>query len=116
MALGVLDILLIAGIVATALYSSSKFESVSAKEGDVLVTSTDFKFQPDELVTEAGTISVHITNKDDTLHTFTIDDLNVEVAVPAKKETTVTFEADAGKFRFYCKPHAPDMDGTLTVN
>lgn len=75
----------------------------------------DFAFKPGKLEAASGTISVHIKNSDQTLHTFTIEELGVDVSVPPGKEVRVTFNADAGSYKFTCRPHAPDMAGELTV-
>lgn len=114
--MGVVAVVAIVSLVATTLYSASRFKSVVAREGDLTLTTEEFEFQPDELEADAGRVSVHITNRDDVLHTFTIDQLNVDVTVPGGKETRVTFRAEAGKYRFYCNPHALDMEGTLELS
>lgn len=56
-----------------------------------------------------------MTNKDGTLHTFTIDELDVDLASPGGTSARVTFEAEPGTYRFYCVPHEADMNGKLTV-
>lgn len=100
---------------AWALYSIASFEDAVTQEGDIEVATKDFEFDPDELDGEPGEVSVFIDNQDTSLHTFTIDELGVDVSIPPGKSTRVTFQAENGKYRFYCKPHAPDMDGTLEV-
>ena len=100
----------ILSIVATVTYDSDE-----AKGGDIRLVAEDIEFSQEGLTAEAGTVSVFIDNKDRTLHTFTIDPLDVDVDIPAGKSTRVTFEAEAGGYEFYCTPHESDMTGTLTV-
>lgn len=103
-------------IVGSSLYAASKFESAGAEVDDVLVVTEDFEFTPETLMVDAGTVSVHVTNKDDATHTFTSDELGMDIVVPPGKSNRVTFTAKAGEYRFYCRPHAPDMDGKLEVS
>ena len=108
-----------AGVVALvasafSITAATGVESVSAQAGDETVLSRDFQFAPAKLTAEAGTISVHLTNEDSTRHTFTIDGLT-DLSVPPNSTQRVTFEAEPGTYRFYCRPHVPGMDGTLVV-
>jgi plastocyanin len=48
-------------------------------------------------------------------HTFTIDELGVDLSIPPNSEQRVTFDAPAGSYEFECRPHTPGMTGTLTV-
>ena len=58
---------------------------------------------------------MHVTNLDGTRHTFTIDELGVDLSVPPNSEGRVTFTAEPGTYRFYCRPHEVDMEGSLVV-
>ncbi|MDQ3985054.1 MAG: cupredoxin domain-containing protein, partial [Actinomycetota bacterium] len=97
-------------VVATLTYDSE-----DPQGGDVRLVAEGIEFSQDTLTVEEGTVSVFIDNKDFTLHTFTIDELDVDVDVPAGKSTRVTFEAEKGGYEYYCRPHEEDMTGTLTV-
>ena len=114
-AMGWVGVVLVTGLVGWSLYASSQFESVAAGADDVLVVTKDFEFTPDSLEADSGTVAIHVTNADDSLHTFTIDELGVDVSIPSGKSNRVEFDAEPGKYRFYCKPHAPDMEGELEV-
>ncbi len=108
-----------AGVVAVvasaiSIAAATGVESVAAQAGDVTVVTRDFAFAPAKLATEAGNVSVHLTNDDSTRHTFTIDGLT-DLSVPPNSTQRVTFEAQPGTYRFYCRPHLPDMDGVLVV-
>jgi len=113
---GMVAAVLVVLIVGSSLYASSKIKSVGAEASDVLLVAEDYEFVADKLSVDAGTVSVHVTNRDDASHTFTITELGVDLLVPVGKSTRVTFTAEAGEYRFYCKPHNPDMEGKLTVS
>ena len=114
-ALGWIGVLLVTGLVGWSLYASSQYESVASEADDVLVVTNDFEFVPKSLNADAGTVAIHVTNADDALHTFTIDELGVDVSIPSGKTNRVEFEAKEGEYRFYCKPHAPDMEGKIEI-
>lgn len=91
------------------------YDEATAQGGDVDLVAEDLEFRPDELEAESGEVSVFIENVEGTLHTFTIDELDVNLAIPAGKSARVTFQAEPGTYRYYCVPHQPDMEGTLQV-
>ncbi len=76
-----------------------------------------YKFSPNELTASVGeTIQFNITAETE-FHTFTVDDLDIDVAVDAGQTETFVFTFDkAGTFRLFCIPHeAQGMVGTITV-
>lgn len=99
---------------AFSIATASGVESVAAQPGDETVLTRNFAFAPAELTAEAGAISVYLDNEDSTRHTFTIDGL-IDLNVPPKSAQRATFEAAPGTYRFYCRPHARDMQGVLVV-
>lgn len=107
---GLAAIALIVSIIATLTY-----DEASQQDGDVQLTATDVEFDPEALEADSGTVAVFVTNNDPTLHTFTIDELDVDLDIPANTTARVEFEADAGEYKFYCVPHETDMEGTLEV-
>ena len=90
-------------------------EDAVAQEGDLRLVAEDISFRDTSLEADAGDVSVFVDNKDGTLHTFTIDELDIDLDIPASTSSRVTFEAEPGTYEFYCVPHATDMKGTLTV-
>lgn len=101
---------LIVAIIATLTY-----DEASQQDGDVELAATDIEFDSETLEADSGKIAVFVTNNDPTLHTFTIDELDVDLAIPANTTARVEFDADAGGYTFYCVPHESDMKGTLEV-
>lgn len=88
----------------------------SADALPVTVTASGFKFDPDTMEGHAThTIDLTFVNEDDALHSFTIDDLDVDVEASGGEEATETFTPEeVGTFEYYCKYHS-DMTGKLEV-
>ena len=84
---------------------------------DILVTAENMGFAQTELVAQNGTITVQITNHDLWWHTFTIDELDVDLNVPMEAERSISFTAPPGTYTFYCAipGHETIMQGTLIV-
>jgi plastocyanin len=105
-------------LLAAAIVSVIAFMGVNSEEaqaGDVRLTAEDVEFAPEILTADAGSVAVHVTNQDGTRHTFTIDELGVDLNVPPDTTQRVSFDAPAGTYEFYCRPHSDVMTGTLTV-
>jgi plastocyanin len=111
---GVLIGLFVVGV-ALSIYQNTAYEDAELAEGDVELTTVDVEFSSDTIEGEAGEVSVYVQNDDPILHTFTIDELDVDLDIPAGKSARITFDAEAGEYTFYCVPHESDMEGTLTV-
>lgn len=100
---------------AASVVAAVTYDDAVAQEGDVRLVTKDLRFQQTSIEAEGGEISVFVDNEDGTLHTFTIDELGVDLDIPASKAARVTFEAEPGTYEFFCEPHKEDMKGTLTV-
>lgn len=89
----------------------------TAAASDVRVVSEDVAFDTAALDVAAGEVTVELANRDLFWHTFTIDELGVDLAVPVNGGRQVTFDAEPGTYRFYCRipGHEARMAGTLTV-
>jgi plastocyanin len=88
----------------------------------VLVGTADFRFEPQEVQAEAGTISVALTSEGGP-HTFTLElegEQETVAQVFAPGQTDVgEVELEAGTYTFYCTipGHLEEgMEGTLTVS
>ncbi|MGH2702908.1 MAG: cupredoxin domain-containing protein [Actinomycetota bacterium] len=86
-------------------------------ESALTVTADDLSFQPDHLKAEPGTeVTVRFANEDDTRHTFTIEDLDVDVqADPGVTEEVSFTTPDDGEVSFNCTIH-PAMKGTISLD
>jgi plastocyanin len=84
----------------------------------VEVTIEDFAFKPGSLLVEDGQpLELTLKNTGQAPHTFTIDELNVDIELQPGAEDTVLVEtSDSGDFEYYCRFHkAQNMKGALTV-
>jgi plastocyanin len=102
--------------VAVSIVARLTYEGADASPGDIRMVLQDIEFKPQRISGGEGEISVFLENKDTVLHTFTIEELDVDVDVPGNGSTRVTFEVEAGMFEFICLPHEPDMSGSLRVD
>lgn len=102
-------------LIAASAYTTATFKSDEEGSGDSLVSAKDFEFEQDTVEADGPEVVVFFTNPDPSLHTFTIDALDVNLAVPAGKAKRVAFQAQPGTYEFYCTPH-PDMTGKLVVS
>ena len=86
----------------------------------VTVHTVDLGFEPKEFTIPANTdVTVTVENKGVLQHDFVIDDLEVKAdLIDGGDSTTVTINADAGTYEFYCSVPGhkqAGMVGTLTV-
>ncbi|HZA20907.1 MAG TPA: cupredoxin domain-containing protein [Actinomycetota bacterium] len=80
------------------------------------VTARDFEFAETSLSVPAGEeVEVQFTNEGEAEHSFTVEDLEVEVEADGGESATTTFTADAGTYEFHCEYHPDQMTGELTV-
>ena len=110
----VIGALVVIAIVVSAV-ATFTFDDATKQEGDIALTAQDTEFSTETLDADSGPVAVYIENKDPFLHTFTIDDLDVDVTIPSGSSVRVVFDAEPGEYKFYCRPHKPDMHGELTV-
>ena len=109
---GVLILLALAG----SLVSTLTLDDDTQQDGDVAVTAEDVEWNPEDLEAGSGGVAVFVHNADPYRHTFTIEDLDVEIEIPGSTDRRVTFDAEAGDYLFTCEvPGHEDMEGTLTV-
>jgi len=104
-----------ATLTATSLLTAAP---TSAAAPDVLrVETKNLRFSATELTVTGGAITVRMVNRDLFWHTFTIDELAVDLKVPVGGEQQLTFAARPGTYTYYCAVpgHSAVMRGTLTV-
>jgi plastocyanin len=85
--------------------------------GAVTVSAANFAFSPASIPVEAGAdVELTFTNDDTTQHSFTADDLGVDLVLDGGDSDTTTFTApDSGSVEFHCKFHEA-MTGTITTD
>lgn len=86
---------------------------------DVTVVSVDIDFNPNEFIIPANTdVTVTLPNEGVAEHTFVIDELEINVSIAPGATETVTINAPAGTYTYYCDVpghRAQGMEGTMTV-
>ena len=89
-----------------------------AQSPDIVVHTENMVFSSSELSASSGQATILVDNHDVWWHTFTIDELNVDLRIPSSGKRQVTFMAAPGTYRFYCAipgHTALGMVGMLTV-
>ncbi|MGH2698835.1 MAG: cupredoxin domain-containing protein [Actinomycetota bacterium] len=102
-------------VAAVAVVGRVTYESAPAQSGDIQLTAQNVEFSTEVIEADGGEVSVFVENKDSALHTFTVEELDVDLQVPGGSTARITFDASAGSYEFICVPHASDMKGTLEV-
>jgi plastocyanin len=113
-ALGAVTLLVVA--TAVTIIAKIAYPNITARSGDIAIVTEDFEFSEQDITAREGRVAVFVENKDTTLHTFTIEELGVDLPVPAGEPARIAFDADPGTYEFICRPHAPGMSGTLEVS
>jgi plastocyanin len=105
-------------VVTAALAGSFALASATgdnAAAGSTALVMEDFAFGPESVTAAGGRVSLHLSNNDTAHHTFTSNELGVDVVVAPGRSKLITFDARPGRYDFYCKPHTPGMEGELIV-
>ena len=113
-ALGAVTLLVVA--TAVTVIAKIAYPDITARPGDIAIAAEDFEFSKQDIAARGSRVAVFVENKDTTLHTFTIEELGVDLQVPAGEPARIAFDAEPGTYEFICRPHAPDMSGTLEVS
>jgi plastocyanin len=108
-----LALILAAAVAASFALASATGDTAAA--GSTALVMEDFAFGPESVTAAGGRVSLHVTNNDTAHHTFTSNELGVDVVVPPGQSRLITFDARPGRYDFYCKPHTPGMEGELIV-
>lgn len=91
-------------------------EDPLGRAGDVTVYAENIDFSPATVRAGAGPITVFLENNDLTAHTFSIQKLDIDEAVPGGGSARIAFDAAPGSYEFYCSIAGhEEMTGTLEV-
>ena len=103
---------------AFAAYVKATLDEPGLGSGDIPLTAENISFSTDHLHASSGPVTIFVDNKDLAGHTFTIDKLDVEEALPGGTSTRFEFDAPPGTYKYYCSipGHEDTMHGTLTVH
>lgn len=80
-----------------------------ADEADLTVSMKDFEFDEDGYDVDGGA-TVLVKNEDPFLHTFTVDELGIDVELGPSSEKLVEIPAESGAYVLYCEPHTEDAE------
>lgn len=98
--------LLVLAMVASGLLTYTGRETVAdASSADQTVIAKNFEFEPVEFEVDGGD-TILVQNNDAFLHTFTIDELDINVELGPGSQALVTVPDRSGTYRFYCIPHS----------
>ena len=86
-------------------------ETVDETQADETVTLSDFEFNEESYDFAPGT-TVLVRNDDPFLHTFTVEELDIDEALTPGKEVLVDIpeDAEAGDYVLFCQPHTSDSE------
>lgn len=86
---------------------------------EIVVDAVDYEFKPSTITVKPGeTIKLTVKNSGERFHTFTIDELGIDVPLNPGDEKTIelTIPSDVTSITFYCRPHKSlGMVGEFTV-
>jgi plastocyanin len=111
----VAGVLIVVAAIAGSAVAKGGVTNDAPADGSLIVDMENFAFGPETITAADGEVSLYITNNDTARHTFTVDELGVDESIAPGQSKQITFDAEAGTFRFYCKPHDPGMEGELAV-
>jgi plastocyanin len=86
--------------------------------GDLVISATNARFSASTLTADHGTVTVDFINNDLFWHTFTVTELGVDIRLPVKGNTRLSFRAAPGTYEFFCAipgHKGIGMRGTLTI-
>ena len=102
---------------AASLVIAAGTESPGALINDVRISASQIEFDPAVIEVPANASGVWIENRDGVRHTFTVEELGIDLEVPALKAGRVDVEGPAGSYEVTCKvPGHEAMTGTLTIS
>jgi plastocyanin len=93
---------LVAVVGGLGLATQSAVRRDGPRPGDLVISAASVKFSTGVLHARSGRVTVYMTNNDLFWHTFTSDDLRVNLSVPVKGHRSVTFSAPPGVYEFHC--------------
>ena len=90
----------------------------AAVNGAIDVNAYDIHFDVNTITASPGKLTVHLHEKGQDPHTFTVRSENFEIKVdPGNRDASGTLDLKAGSYKFICSTpgHASVMHGTIEV-
>lgn len=110
--------LLVAIVIALGATAVLRDRSPAATRHELLLGVTDLTYSTTALRVEAGEVTLAFANTDAVAHTFTIDELSVDLEAGGGEAAQTTFTVAPGTYSFHCTipgHDVPGMRGVLTV-
>ena len=104
-------VLAIVGVLAvgSAVFTFVGKETVDTADADTTIALTDFEFDKESYTFDGGT-KILVRNDDPFLHSFTIDELDVDEVISPGSEVLVEIPDEPGDYVLYCMPHTNDPE------
>jgi len=84
--------------------------------GDIPLVAESAEWSDASLSAASGAVAIFVENKDPVRHTFSIEELGLDVELPAGTDRRVEFTAAPGTYTFFCSVTGHDsMTGTIVV-
>lgn len=93
--------------------TTSSAATAGAGASSATIVAQNFAFSPNSVNVSAGKVTLTVTNKDATLHTFTLDDGSSSTNLTPGKTVSITLDLTK-TVAWHCNIH-PSMTGTLNV-
>lgn len=106
------------GVAATGVVAAapSMVELPEAGEGRLVISIRNSKFSTDRLRSDPGWVTVVVANPDLFWHTFTVPDLDFDIALPVGTVREASLRLDPGEYEYLCRvPGHSRMVGVLVV-
>lgn len=100
----VLTVVVLAMLASGVLTYTGRQTVADASDAAQTVQARDFLFDPVEFEVDGGD-TILVQNDDPYFHTFTIDELNINVELGPGSQAPVEIPNQRGTYRFYCVPH-----------
>ena len=88
--------------ITVSLVAAAGIESDVALASDIEVLAQGIEFLPEEIIVSGGDVGVWVDNRDGIRHTFSITELEVDLAIPGLKAQRVDFQAEPGEYTIFC--------------
>lgn len=113
-AVAAVGVFVVGTIASIALFATT--DSDVALDSDVAVLAEKVVWEPEDVVLTTGSSGVWVENKDGIRHTFTVEELGLDLEVPALKAKRVDIDAAPGTYEIVCTvPGHESMTAILTV-
>ena len=96
-------------------YTTLTYDEPEPLGGDSRLVAEDSVFSSRRLQEVPGRMGLYVDNQDLVLHTFTIEELDIDVMVPGGKAVRAVLSVPRGRYEFFCRTHPSSMRGILEV-